>query len=115
MASGHVNRKNRPNTWAHRPILHTRRKSLPTRSRPHREGEADMPRKNSSTGAIDPEQSCSQFRFARQHWVLDAWTMGDCVHAHSPPHNCFRPARPLPAKGCAPPEQEGACQTDGNL
>ena len=26
----------------------------------------------------------------------------------------LRPARPLPARGCAPPEQEGACQTDGN-
>jgi len=35
MASGHVNRTYRPNTWPHRPILHTRRKLLPTRSRPH--------------------------------------------------------------------------------
>ena len=35
MASGHVNRTNRPNTWLHR--LATRREdfSLPTRSRPH--------------------------------------------------------------------------------
>ena len=35
MASGHVNRINRPNTWLHRPMLHSSRKSLPTRSRPH--------------------------------------------------------------------------------
>ena len=35
MASGHVNRIYRPNTWLHRPTLHTSRKSLPTRSRPH--------------------------------------------------------------------------------
>jgi hypothetical protein len=35
MASGHVNRAKRPNTWAHRPMLHTGRKLLPTRSRPH--------------------------------------------------------------------------------
>ena len=35
MASGHVNRTYRPNTWLHRPTLQTRRKSLPTRSRPH--------------------------------------------------------------------------------
>ena len=35
MASGHVNRANRPNTWLHRPTLQTGRKSLPTRSRPH--------------------------------------------------------------------------------
>ncbi len=34
MASGHVNRTKRPNTWLHRPSLHVR-KSLPTRSRPH--------------------------------------------------------------------------------
>jgi hypothetical protein len=33
MASGHVNRIRRPNTWPHRPILHSCRKSLPTRSR----------------------------------------------------------------------------------
>jgi len=35
MASGHVNRANRPNTWPHRPMLHSWRKPLPTRSRPH--------------------------------------------------------------------------------
>src|SRR5215207_3612225 len=35
MASGHVNRISRPNTWLHRPMLLTRRKLLPTRSRPH--------------------------------------------------------------------------------
>src|SRR6476660_547456 len=41
MASGHVNRAKRPNTWAHRPMLQTRRKLLPTRSRPHNaSGEA---------------------------------------------------------------------------
>jgi hypothetical protein len=35
MASGHVSRANRPNTWLHRPMLLRRKKSLPTRSRPH--------------------------------------------------------------------------------
>jgi putative tryptophan/tyrosine transport system substrate-binding protein len=35
MASGHVSRANRPNTWPHRPMLLHRKKSLPTRSRPH--------------------------------------------------------------------------------
>jgi len=35
MASGHVNRIQRPNTWLHRPMLQTWRKLLPTRSRPH--------------------------------------------------------------------------------
>ena len=35
MASGHVNRINRPNTWLLRPDVRTCRKSLPTRSRPH--------------------------------------------------------------------------------
>ena len=35
MASGHVNRAKRPNIWAHRPMLQTCRKLLPTRSRPH--------------------------------------------------------------------------------
>jgi hypothetical protein len=32
MASGHVNRTYRPNTWLHRQMLQTSRKSLPTRS-----------------------------------------------------------------------------------
>ena len=35
MASGHVNRVNRPNTWLHRPMLQNVKKLLPTRSRPH--------------------------------------------------------------------------------
>jgi hypothetical protein len=35
MASGHVSRIERPNTWPHRPRLHARRFFLPTRSRPH--------------------------------------------------------------------------------
>jgi len=35
MASGQVNRANRPNTWLLRPLLHPWRKLLPTRSRPH--------------------------------------------------------------------------------
>ena len=30
-----VNRANRPNTWLRRPMLLRRKKSLPTRSRPH--------------------------------------------------------------------------------
>ena len=40
MASGHVNRAQRPNTWLHRPMLHSCRKSLPTRSRPHNLADA---------------------------------------------------------------------------
>ena len=35
MASGHVNRTNRPNTWLHRPATRREDFSLPTRSRPH--------------------------------------------------------------------------------
>ena len=35
MASGHVNRTQRPNTWLHRPSLRREDFSLPTRSRPH--------------------------------------------------------------------------------
>jgi len=35
MASGHVYRTNRPNTWLHRPSLLSWRFFLPTRSRPH--------------------------------------------------------------------------------
>jgi len=33
MASGHVYRTNRPNTWLHRPSLLSWKKLLPTRSR----------------------------------------------------------------------------------
>src|ERR1700687_5993601 len=35
MASGHVNRIKRPNTWLHRPMLQNVKKLLPTRSRPN--------------------------------------------------------------------------------
>jgi hypothetical protein len=36
MASGHVNRIKRPNTWLHRPMLQNVKKALvPTQSRPH--------------------------------------------------------------------------------
>jgi hypothetical protein len=35
MASGHVNRIKRPNTWLRRPMLQNVKKLLPTRSRPH--------------------------------------------------------------------------------
>ena len=35
MASGHVSRIKRPNTWLHRPMLQNVKKLLPTRSRPH--------------------------------------------------------------------------------
>ena len=43
MASGHVNRIKRPNTWLHRPMLQNVKKLLPNRSRPHmaRNGYAD--------------------------------------------------------------------------
>jgi hypothetical protein len=34
MASGHVNRTQRPNTWLHRPACNVKY-PLPTRSRPH--------------------------------------------------------------------------------
>jgi hypothetical protein len=35
MASGHVSRIKRPNTWLHRPMLQNVKKLLPIRSRPH--------------------------------------------------------------------------------
>jgi len=35
MASGHVSRIKRPNTWLHRPMLQNVKKLLPNRSRPH--------------------------------------------------------------------------------
>ena len=35
MASGHVSRIKRPNTWLRRPILQNVKKLLPNRSRPH--------------------------------------------------------------------------------
>jgi hypothetical protein len=35
MASGHVNRTERPNTWLHRPTCVREEKPLPIRSRPH--------------------------------------------------------------------------------
>jgi hypothetical protein len=66
MASGHVNRTNRPNTWLHRPTC--KREALPTRSRPHMahrdvslrfqclaalRGEADIPRTSRANRSVE--------------------------------------------------------------
>jgi hypothetical protein len=72
MASGHVNRIERPNTWLHRPMLQNVKKHLPTRSRPHmaRNGPPAMSAVWSLSGgkrtcggrpisaAIDPKRTC---------------------------------------------------------
>jgi len=42
MASGHVNRVNRPNTWLHRPMLHTFKKVLANSEPSTHGGKADM-------------------------------------------------------------------------
>src|SRR5215813_4995084 len=42
MASGHVNRANRPNTWLHRPMLHTFKKVLANSEPSTHGGKADM-------------------------------------------------------------------------
>jgi hypothetical protein len=43
MASGHVNRVNRPNTWLHRPMLQTFKKVLANSEPSTHGGKADMP------------------------------------------------------------------------
>ena len=55
MASGHVNRTNRPNTWLLRPLLHTCRKLLPTRSRPHMAQPGYADRRPGYSKALDCE------------------------------------------------------------
>jgi hypothetical protein len=42
MASGHVSRIKRPNTWLHRPMLQNVKKLLPIRSRPHMALSGDL-------------------------------------------------------------------------
>jgi hypothetical protein len=42
MASGHVNRVNRPNTWLHRPMLQTFKKVLANSEPSTHGGKADM-------------------------------------------------------------------------
>src|SRR5262249_10258265 len=42
MASGHVNRANRPNTWLHRPMLHRFKKVLANSEPSTHGGKADM-------------------------------------------------------------------------
>jgi hypothetical protein len=49
MASGHVNRANRPNTWLLRPMLHVKI-LLATRSRPHM-AHRDILQRHTSTVA----------------------------------------------------------------
>ena len=49
MASGHVNRANRPNTWLHRPMLQNVKKLLLTPSRPHMTPSRPDPEQSSWT------------------------------------------------------------------
>ena len=42
MASGHVNRANRPNTWAHRPILQNVKKVLANSEPSTHEGQSGL-------------------------------------------------------------------------
>ena len=58
MASGHVSRANRPNTWPHRPMLLRREKSLPTRSRPHM-AQSGSKRAGRFRSAFDPMRTSS--------------------------------------------------------
>jgi hypothetical protein len=44
MASGHVNRVNRPNTWLHRPMLQTFKKVLANSEPSTHGGKADIER-----------------------------------------------------------------------
>jgi hypothetical protein len=56
MASGHVNRIKRPNTWLHRPMLQHVKKLLPTRSRPHMAHSVVSPLCN-NTSAIGAQRT----------------------------------------------------------
>ena len=64
MASGHVNRVNRPNTWLHRPMLHTFKKVLANSepmvwTPPSRRdgGKADITRTVLEMSLIDPSEN----------------------------------------------------------
>jgi hypothetical protein len=61
MASGHVNRIKRPNTWLHRPMLQNVKKLLPIRSRPHMAlfGSADPSEEDQLSGV---KRTCSRDR-----------------------------------------------------
>jgi|GEM_PF-1630773 len=50
MASGHVNRVNRPNTWLHRPMLHTFKKVLANSEPSTHGGKADCIMASGHTG-----------------------------------------------------------------
>jgi hypothetical protein len=57
MASGHVSRIKRPNTWLHRPMLQNVKKLLPTRSRPHM----------ALNGRNQPSCRCRSSRYSGHH------------------------------------------------
>src|SRR5262249_9650374 len=54
MASGHVNRANRPNTWLHRPMLHTFKKVLANSEPSTHGGKADN---HAVLSAYDPKRT----------------------------------------------------------
>jgi hypothetical protein len=56
MASGHVNRVNRPNTWLHRPMLQTFKKVLANSEPSTHGGKADIPIELRNV-ALDPKRT----------------------------------------------------------
>ena len=54
MASGHVNRVNRPNTWLHRPMLQTFKKVLANSEPSTHGGKADMRRHERHVRFVPP-------------------------------------------------------------
>jgi hypothetical protein len=57
MASGHVNRANRPNTWLHRPTLQTFKKVLANSEPSTHGGKADITRTVLEMSLIDPSEN----------------------------------------------------------
>jgi hypothetical protein len=73
MASGHVNRVNRPNTWLHRPMLQTFKKVLANSEPSTHGGKADMTLDGNCHGSRQrlPSNICKQaIGRRRTHWAM---------------------------------------------
>ena len=86
MASGHVNRANRPNTWLHRPDL--QREKVLANSEPSTHGtfEIQSARPNPERNAGDQRKSCDN-RVRRSVQPHSEDEIGMCIgqiHCHVP-------------------------------
>jgi hypothetical protein len=79
MASGHVNRIQRPNTWLHRPMLQNVKKAL-ANSEPSTHGTFRTYQRNQTVSAFTGKADVERFHLECRRWVV---RIGSSRHARA--------------------------------